>query len=408
LGANQSEITARFANSFRMNSKQGAWRLCVQSCRQGWSLGEWVPLIYCEQWLLAPAWVGACNSYFNWLTSTNFQCTLCHGANEFWTVEQWLPLTCTFHEDPVHPVPGSNYCDGGQLLTAVAQLAMTRRNQRKPVNVKYNMCRTGWKCVKFWCSTVQTVTNVGDGSIRAGSSTILSPGHCVQSLSSAFSVTREDRNLLSQLLDTRGQGCHIGRPEAFWRANRAGGQPCPLRLIWIGQGTVDREITVPNLLYCSNFSYYFPPTWSRGRWQSEVVAHRSLCAGARLTLLFTMGGQSMPVWSLSGGREGLSGVLGGRAACPTDNSARGYRCDTNPVWDWSCTYRLSTPWIRYAVNYSAREETAMSSNACASQRGPAPISQTSCPFLMLVTRRLGRLNSQRPQAISNLRPSIHT
>jgi hypothetical protein len=60
--------------------------------------------------------VGACNSYFNWLTSTNFQCTLCHGANEFWIVEQWLPLTCTFHEDPLHPVPGSNYCDGRQLL----------------------------------------------------------------------------------------------------------------------------------------------------------------------------------------------------------------------------------------------------------------------------------------------------
>jgi hypothetical protein len=33
--------------------------------------------------------------------------------------------------------------------------------------------------------------------------------------------------------------------------------------------TIDREITVPNLLYCSNFSYYFLPTWSRGGWQSR-------------------------------------------------------------------------------------------------------------------------------------------
>jgi hypothetical protein len=32
---------------------------------------------------------------------------------------------------------------------------------------------------------------------------------------------------------------------------------------------VDREIIVPNLLYCSNFSYYCPPTWSRGGWQSR-------------------------------------------------------------------------------------------------------------------------------------------
>jgi hypothetical protein len=67
------------------------------------------------------------------------------------------------------------------------------------------------------------------------------------------------------------------------RTGWAGGRPCPLRLIWTGRGTVDREITVPNLLYCSNFSYYLPPTWSRGGWQSEVAAHGSVPA---------------PVWSL--------------------------------------------------------------------------------------------------------------
>jgi hypothetical protein len=59
------------------------------------------------------------------------------------------------------------------------------------------------------------------------------------------------------------------------RTRRAGGWPYPLRLIWTGRGTVDREITVPNLVYCSNFSYYFPPTWSCGGWQSEMVAYES-------------------------------------------------------------------------------------------------------------------------------------
>jgi hypothetical protein len=47
------------------------------------------------------------------------------------------------------------------------------------------------------------------------------------------------------------------------------GRPCALYLIWTRGGIVDREITVPNLLYCSNFSYYCPPTWSRGGWQSR-------------------------------------------------------------------------------------------------------------------------------------------
>jgi hypothetical protein len=53
------------------------------------------------------------------------------------------------------------------------------------------------------------------------------------------------------------------------RTGRAGGRPCPLCLIWTGWGTIDREITVPNLLYCSNFSYYCPPTWSCRGWQSR-------------------------------------------------------------------------------------------------------------------------------------------
>jgi hypothetical protein len=52
-------------------------------------------------------------------------------------------------------------------------------------------------------------------------------------------------------------------------SGRAGGWPCPLCLIWIGRGTINREITVPNLLYYSNFFYYCPPTWSRGEWQSR-------------------------------------------------------------------------------------------------------------------------------------------
>jgi hypothetical protein len=35
-----------------------------------------------------------------------------------------------------------------------------------------------------------------------------------------------------------------------------------------------------------------------------------------LTLLFTMGGQSMPIWPLLGGHEGLSGVSGGLGERP--------------------------------------------------------------------------------------------
>ena len=82
---------------------------------------------------------------------------------------------------------------------------------------------------------------------------------------------------------------------------------------WTGQGTIDREINVPNLLYYSNFSYCCLPMWSRGGWQSEVAVHRSAPALV-WPFKFTMGGQSTPVWSLSGGREGLSGVSGRRPA----------------------------------------------------------------------------------------------
>jgi hypothetical protein len=110
------------------------------------------------------------------------------------------------------------------------------------------------------------------------------------------------------------QYCNTGVRRPFGgRTRRVGGRPCPLRLIWTRRGIVDREITVPNLLYCSNFSYYFPPMWSCGRWQSEVGAHGSVPAPV-WPFRFTMGGQSMPVWPLSGGREGLSSVSGGRAA----------------------------------------------------------------------------------------------
>jgi hypothetical protein len=47
-------------------------------------------------------------------------------------------------------------------------------------------------------------------------------------------------------------------------------------------GIIDREITIPNLLYCNNFSYYCPSTWSCGGWQSRWRPWK--CAGARLTL----------------------------------------------------------------------------------------------------------------------------
>ena len=109
--------------------------------------------------------------------------------------------------------------------------------------------------------------------------------------------------------------CHV----AFWTTNdrvvilsiqrpfgrqtgRASRQPCPLCLTWTDRGTIDREIIVPNLLYCSNFSYYFLPIWSRAGWQFEVAAHRSVPAPV-WPFKFTMGNQSMPIWSLSGGTK---------------------------------------------------------------------------------------------------------
>ena len=82
---------------------------------------------------------------------------------------------------------------------------------------------------------------------------------------------------------------------------------------WIGQGTIDREINVPNLFYYSNFSYCCTPMWSCGGWQSEVAVHGSAPAPV-WPFRFTMDGQSTPVWLLSGGHEGLSGVSGRQPA----------------------------------------------------------------------------------------------
>jgi hypothetical protein len=44
---------------------------------------------------------------------------------------------------------------------------------------------------------------------------------------------------------------------------RAGGRSYPLLLVWIGRDTVEREITIRNLFYCTNFSYCCWATW---RW----------------------------------------------------------------------------------------------------------------------------------------------
>jgi hypothetical protein len=82
-------------------------------------------------------------------------------------------------------------------------------------------------------------------------------------------------------------------------------RPCPLCLIWTGRGIIDRETTIPNLLYCSNFSYGCPLTWSHGDWKSEVAVHRSASAPV-WPFRFTMDGQSTPVWPLSVGHAGLS------------------------------------------------------------------------------------------------------
>ena len=69
---------------------------------------------------------------------------------------------------------------------------------------------------------------------------------------------------LAELSYWASGGLLVGVP-----GGRAGRRPCPLRLIWTRRSTVHKEITIPNLLYCSNFSYYCPPTWSRGGWQSR-------------------------------------------------------------------------------------------------------------------------------------------
>jgi hypothetical protein len=81
---------------------------------------------------------------------------------------------------------------------------------------------------------------------------------------------------------------------------------------------------------------------------------------------------------------------------------RGYRCDTNPVWEWSCNCRLSTPWIWCPVNYSAQEETDNKARHGHRREG-------------LQQQAKHRIHSWRSWQEglenwipSNLRPSIHT
>ena len=104
----------------------------------------------------------------------------------------------------------------------------------------------------------------------------------------------------------------------------AGERPCPLCLIWTGQGIVNKEIIVPNLLYYSTFSYYFLLMWSRRGWQFEVVAHGSALVPV-WPFKFTMGSQSMPVWPFSGRHKSLSGISDRKAARPTNNPAANHR-----------------------------------------------------------------------------------
>jgi hypothetical protein len=77
------------------------------------------------------------------------------------------------------------------------------------------------------------------------------------------------------------------------RTGRAGRRPCPLCLIWTGRGTVDGEITIPNLLYCGNFSYCWQPTWQWtiwggsprnyvGRQREQLRAHARTGMGANM------------------------------------------------------------------------------------------------------------------------------
>jgi hypothetical protein len=77
------------------------------------------------------------------------------------------------------------------------------------------------------------------------------------------------------------------------RTGQAGRPPCPLCLIWTGRGTVDGEITIPNLLYCGNFSYCWQPTWQWtiwggsprnyvGRKREQLRAHARTGMGANM------------------------------------------------------------------------------------------------------------------------------
>jgi hypothetical protein len=100
----------------------------------------------------------------------------------------------------------------------------------------------------------------------------------------------------SRCLNTRGARVVIpGVRRPFGgRTGRAGGRPCPLCLIWTRRGTADGEITSPNLLYCSNFSYCWQPTWQwaiwggspriyAGRQREQLRAHAGTAMGANMS-----------------------------------------------------------------------------------------------------------------------------
>jgi hypothetical protein len=126
---------------------------------------------------------------------------------------------------------------------------------------------------------------------------------------------------------------------------RAGGWPCLLCLIWTGRGTVDREITVPNLFYYSNFSYYYPPMWLCGEWQSRWLP-MEVCRR-----LFDP--SNLP-WAVNqcpfdpyraGAKVYRAYQAGGRAARPTNNlgTIHGYNL-------------YLTSYISYLTNYGQNVE----------------------------------------------------
>jgi hypothetical protein len=95
------------------------------------------------------------------------------------------------------------------------------------------------------------------------------------------------------------------------------GRPYPLRLIWTKRGTVDREITIPNLLYCNNFFLLLPAdmvTWRMAVWGG----YPRKCAGARLTLQIYHGRIVNAHLTLIGWARRSIGRIE-RAARPIDN-----------------------------------------------------------------------------------------